>query len=135
LGCGEGGDNVDRLLASALLIGAPHSLAIDGDGRWRHADLIRDPGDKAASKGFWIEGRKNVAKMIMGRYTVFEGAEPAQQVELVVAEPGDVDDRLGASQNSQQTQKKDFIERIANLAALAMIRQILKMLQKNNTLR
>jgi hypothetical protein len=39
---------------------------------------------------------------------VFEGTEPAQQAELVVAKPVDVDESLGASQKQPADTKEGF---------------------------
>jgi hypothetical protein len=63
---------------------------------------------------------------------VAKWAEPTQKIELLLAESGNFDERLGSRQHREQTQKQDLLERIEHLAGLARIRQIPEMIQKNN---
>ena len=58
--------------------------------------------------------------------------EPAQQVELLLAEPGDVGERLRPGKHRQKAQQQHLVERIDHFAALARVWQILEILQKNN---
>jgi hypothetical protein len=55
---------------------------------------------------------------------VAKWAEPTQKIELLLAESGNFDERLGSRQHREQTQKQDLLERIEHLAGLARIRQI-----------
>jgi hypothetical protein len=59
-------------------------------------------------------------------------AEPAQEFELLLAEPGNVDEALGPGQHREQAQEQDFLERINHLARLPVIGQILEIFQENN---
>ena len=60
--------------------------------------------------------------------------EPAQQRDLLLAEPRDINDRLCARQHREQAQQQHLGERIDHLAGLARIRQILEIVQENNRL-
>ena len=68
--------------------------------------------------------------VVRGR-SIGERAESAEQVQLLVAKPGDIDERIGARQHREERQKQDFIQRIHDLAALAWIGHILEMIEKN----
>jgi hypothetical protein len=50
---------------------------------------------------------------------VAKWAEPTQKIELLLAESGNFDERLGSRQHREQTQKQDLLERIEHLAGLA----------------
>ena len=129
----EGGDHVDRRLAALLLAGAARGLAVDGD----HLALARagqrgDPGDEAALERLGVERGEYVAEVIVRRRSVAKRPEPAQERELLLAEPGDVDEGLSPGQHRQKAQQKHLIERIHHLAALARVRQILEIAQKDD---
>jgi len=70
---------------------------------------------------------------VRGR-AIGKGPEPTQKLKLLLAEPGDVDERLGSSQHREQTQQQDLLERIKHLAGLAWVGQIPEMTQKNDRL-
>src|SRR5436190_20610469 len=70
----------------------------------------------------------------MRRRTIGKGQEAAQKRELLFAEPRDISEALGASQNRQQRQQQHFIEPINYLAGLARIRQVPEIIQKNRRL-
>jgi len=57
-----------------------------------------------------------------------ERPEAAQKLALLLAEAGDVDDRLGSSQHGQQAQQQALVQRIHYFAALPWIRQTTEML-------
>ena len=94
----------------------------------------RHPGDEAALERLGVERGENVAEMIMRRRAVRERPEPAQQLELLLAEPRDVGERLRAGQNRQQAQEQDLIERIDHLAGWPMIRHVFEIPEKNSRL-
>ena len=48
---------------------------------------------------------KDVAKVIMGGRSDFEGSEAAQELQLLLGKPGDVRERLGARKNCHQNQQ------------------------------
>jgi hypothetical protein len=56
---------VDRCLRPTLLIGAPQRLAIDGDHIGTQPSQLADPGDEAALELGCVEGRKDVAELIV----------------------------------------------------------------------
>ena len=70
----------------------------------------------------------------MGGRPVTKRSEPAQQIDLLLAEPRDIHEGLRSAQNREQTQQQHLGERINDFAALARIGQILEMIQKNNAL-
>jgi len=69
-----------------------------------HPGRRRHPGNKAALERFGVEGVKDVAQTAVGRRAVPEAAEPAQQRQLLAAEPGDIDNGLGAGQHGEQAE-------------------------------
>ena len=85
----EGRDHVDRRLAARLLIGPAHGLAVDGDHLGRRTGQRGDPGDEAALESLGVERRENVAQLIVRWRPVAKRPEPAQEFELLFAEPGD----------------------------------------------
>ena len=70
----------------------------------------------------------------MGWRAFAKGPEPAQEAELLLAEAGDVGECLRPGQHREQTKQQHLVERIHDLRALPMIRQILEITQKNNRL-
>ena len=94
----------------------------------------RHPGNEAPLKRLGIERRKNIAEVIVGGRPVTKRSEPAQQIDLLLAEPRDIDEGLRSAQNREQTQQQHLGERINDFAAVARIGQILEMIQKNNAL-
>src|SRR3954466_11127537 len=69
---------------------------------------------------------------VMLRQTYVRVGKAAQKRELLRPEPGDIDKGLGPGQHCEQRQQKHLVERIHHLAALARVRQIVKIAQKNN---
>ena len=98
---GEGGDHVDRRLAALAVVGAAQGLAVDRDHAFRRAGQRGDPGDEAALELIGIQGSEDVAKMIVRGRAVPKRPEPAHQVDLPSPEAGDVDEGVGARQNSE----------------------------------
>ena len=90
------------------------------------------PGYKTALELFGIECSQDVAEVIMSRRAVREGAEAAQESELLLTKPGHVGDRLGTGQHGEQAQQQDLIEGVEHLGLLARVRQVFEKPQKNN---
>ena len=90
-----------------------------------------DPGDEAALELLVVEHGEDIAKMVVRRRAIGEGAETAQQVQLLAAEQGDVGDGLRAGQDGDQAQEQDLFQRVVHLPLLAGILQIIEMTQKN----
>ncbi len=66
-----------------------------------------------------------------GGRSIAKRPEPAQQTDLLLAEPRDVDERLRPAQHRQQAQQQHLVERINDFAALPKIRKIFEIIQKN----
>jgi hypothetical protein len=90
----EGGDDVDRLIRTLLLIRAPRRLGIDRDDLGWRVCQRRDPGHEAKLEGTGIERGEDIAEMIMGGRTVHIGPKPPQQFDLALAKPRYVGERL-----------------------------------------
>src|SRR3954468_19255796 len=73
----------------------------------------------------------SVPKSMQATYEAITAPETAQQRELLRPEPGDIDKGLGPGQHREQRQQQHLVERIHHLAALARVRQIVKIAQKN----
>jgi hypothetical protein len=96
--------------------------------------LRRDPGDKATLEGFGVQGRQNVAEVIVRRRAIRERSKASEKSQFQPAKFGDVGDRLRPGDDGEQAQQQDLIERIFDLAALPGVRQILEITEKNNRL-
>ena len=68
---------MDRGFGAALLIRAPERLAVDGDDVVAELGERGDPGDEAALEGFCIEGREQIAELIVRRRTMLERRKAA----------------------------------------------------------
>src|SRR5215472_5950016 len=79
-------------------------LAVDGDHIGWHTGQRRHPRDEASLELLGVERRQNVAEVVVGRCSVAKRAEPPQQLEFLLAEPGDVDDRLRPGKHCQKAQ-------------------------------
>ena len=73
-----------------------------------------------------IEGREDIAELIVRRRAITKRPEPPQQVELAVAEAGDIDEALRPGQHREQSQQQHLGERISDLAALVESGNLLK---------
>ena len=62
---------------------------------------------------------------------VMKRPEPAQQVELPLAEPRDIHEAAGGAQHREQTQQQHLVEWISHLAELTRVRQRLEMIWKS----
>ena len=70
----------------------------------------------------------------MGWRAFAKWPEPAQHVQLLVAEAGDVGNGFRPGQHGEQAKQQHLVERIHHLRALPMVRQILEIAQKDNRL-
>lgn len=125
---------MDRRVGALLLVGASAGFTVDRDHLRCDARVGRHPGHEALLEPLGIERRENLSQPVVGGRLVEKRPEPAQQVELVFAEPGDVGKRLGPCQHRQQRQQQHLVERIDHLDQLTRIRQIREIIQKNNAL-
>src|SRR5436190_419714 len=91
-----------------------------------------DPGNEATLERLGVNRGEDVAQVIVRRRPIAKRPEAAQQRELLRPEPGDIDEGLRPGQHREQRQHKHLVERIHHLAALARVRQIVKIAQKNN---
>jgi hypothetical protein len=123
---------LDGRLATRLLAGAARGLSVDGDHLGRRSDQRGDPGDEAPLERIGVNRGEDVAQVIVRRRPIAKRPEAAQKRELLHPEPGDIDKGLGPGQHCEQRQQKHLVERIHHLAALARVRQIVKIAQKNN---
>src|SRR4051812_12956814 len=97
-----------------------------GDHLGRRSDQCGDPGDEATLERLGVNRGEDVAQVIVRRRPIAKRPEAAQQRELLRPEPGDIDKGLGPGQHCEQRQQKHLVERIHHLAALARVRQIVK---------
>jgi hypothetical protein len=125
---------MDRRFGAALLIRAPQCLAVDRDDVRPQLGERGDPGNEAFLEAFAIEGREQIAELIVGRRAVLEGREAAQESQLVAAEQGDIDPAFGTGEHGKQAQQQHLGQRIGHLAALPRIIEVFEMLQPINNL-
>jgi hypothetical protein len=78
-----------------------------------------------------IENRQDVPKMVMCRRAVRERAKAAKELKLLDAEQGDFGEALCSRQHGEQAQQKDLVERVAHLALLARVPEVLEMTQEH----
>jgi hypothetical protein len=95
----------------------------------------RDPGDEALLELLGIERGQDVAQVVVRRRAVGERAEAAQQRQLLDAEQRDVGDGFRASQDREQAEQQDFVERVAHLALLAGVLEVLEVAEKDHRFR
>ncbi len=131
LACRKGGNHVDWRVALPLLAGPPGGLALDGDDPLGGSGQCGYPGDEAALELLGVQHGEDIAKMVVRRRAVGEGAEAAQKVQLLAAEQCDAGDGLRAGQDGDQAEEKDLFQRVVHLPLLAGILQIIEMTQKN----
>src|SRR5215472_12452202 len=128
----EGGHHMDRGFAAFLVGRTAQRLAVEGDHICRYADQFGNPGDEAALKFRGVEGCENVAEVVVRRRSIPERQEPAQQCDLLLAEPRYVDEGFRPGKHGEQAQQQDLIKRIDHLAELPRVRKVRKITQKNN---
>src|SRR5258707_7514262 len=107
----ESGPHVDRGFSASLVGGAAQGLAVDGDHIRRHADQLGDPGDEATLEFRSVERRENVAEVVVRRRSITKRQEPAKKLDLLLAEPRDIDERFRYRQHSEQAQHLHLFER------------------------
>ena len=127
---GEGRDHMDRVFCHAL--GAAQGLAIDSHRPFGDPDQGRHPRHEATLECLGVESGQNITEVVMGWRARREGAKLAQQNKLLVAEAGDVGDRLGPGQDRQKAKQQHFGQGVHHLALLPGIRQITEILKKDN---
>ena len=125
---------MDRRLVVFFATRPAHGLAIDRYHARRDASDRGDPGHEATLKLFGIEGCEDVADPVMRRCAVAERSKPAQQGQLLLAEPGNVGERFRAGQGGEQGQQQHLIKRVNHLAGLTAIRQVHEIVEKDRGL-
>ena len=96
-------------MASLVALRAAHGLAVDRHHPLGDPDQGRNPGHEAALELLGVQGGEDVAQMVMGWRARGERPKPAQQVELLVAEAGDVGDGLRPGQHRKQAQEQHLV--------------------------
>ena len=76
---------MNRCLAATFKPGSADGFTIDGNDPGRDAGHRGDPGDEAALELLGIEGRKDIAEMIVRRRSIAERPQPAQEANLFLA--------------------------------------------------
>ena len=109
----------------------PRGFPIDGHHALRHTGQRRHPGHETALELVRVERGEDVAQVVVGRRSIGERPEPAEKVELLFAEAGNIDEGIGTRQHREERQKQDLVQRIHDLAALARIGHFLEMIEKN----
>ena len=84
------------------MVGAADGLAVDGDHALWRAGQRGDPGCEASLEMFGVQGREDVAKMIVRGRSVPKWPEPPEQIELLGPEAGDVDEGVRPRQHGKQ---------------------------------
>src|SRR5277367_81819 len=84
------------------------------------------PGCETMLEFLGVEDRKDIAELVVRGRPVAKRPEPAQQSELFLAEPRDLDEAIRTSQHRKQTQQQYLGERINYLAVLSRVRQTLE---------
>ncbi len=125
---------MQRRLAVGPVVRAAQRLAVDRDDVGAVLGERGDPGDEAGLELLGVKRRDQLAQLVVTGRAVREGAEAAQQVELFLAERGDLHPTLGAGKDRDEVQEQHFVERIEHLACLARVLEALEMLQPFNDL-
>ena len=127
---GKSRDHVNGGLRVLLTSRTPYRLAVNRDHvAWGTSDGCH-PGHKALLEFFRIKRREDIAQRVVRRRAVHIRAKAAQQFELLLAEAGNIGERLGASQHRQQAQQQHLIKRVHDFGRLTCVWKVLKMLKK-----
>ena len=125
---------MDRRLGATFLVGAAERFTVNGDDVGTEFRQRCDPGDEATLERLRVEGCEQIAELIVARRALFERPEAAQEIELPLAERGDLNPTVGARQDGQKALQQHLVERISHLAALSRIFKVFKMLKPLNNL-
>jgi hypothetical protein len=68
--------------------------------------------------------------MIVRRGAIEKRPEPAKEFQVLATESSDIHEGFRTHQHREQGQQQHLIERIHHLAALAMVRQIIEIIEK-----
>ena len=98
----EGRDHVDRRLRALLLAGAAQRLAVDRDDFLGRAGQRCHPVNETALEALGVEDGENIAEVIVRGRAMVKRPEPTQKLDLLLAEPRNVDEALRAGQNRKQ---------------------------------
>ena len=123
---GEGGHHVDRRLGFVFETRPARRLPVDRDDAFRYPGDRRNPSGEAALELSGVQHGEDVAEMIVRGRAVTERTEAAEQVQFFGAKDGYLGDGLRPCDDRQQAEKKDFLQRIAHLALLPGIVEILE---------
>ena len=124
---GEGGHHVDGAF-TGLAAGTARGLAVNRHDTGGHPGHRGGPGHETLLELHRVQGGEDIAEMVVRLRTVREGPETAEEVELLLAEPGDIGEGIGARQYREQGQQQHFGEWIRDLAALPCIGQVIEMM-------
>src|SRR3954451_408737 len=69
----------------------------------------------------------------MRRGSIGERPEPTQQLALLGAEAGDIDDAFRSRQHRQKTEQQHLVKRVDHLATLSRVRKGSKMIKKKQS--
>jgi hypothetical protein len=116
---------------TGLSAGSAHGLAVDRHHTGGNANQRGDPGHEAALELLSVEGREDITEMIVGWRAAEERSEASEKRHFHAA---DINEGFGAGQHCEQCQKEHLIKRIHDLTALAVVGQILEMIEEYNRL-
>ena len=125
---------MDRRLGATFLVGTAERFTVDRHDVGPKFRQRRGPGDEATLERLRVVGCEQIAELIVARRALFERPEPAQELELPLAERGDLDPAVGSRQNSQQALQQHLVQGVGDLAALARVLKIFEMLKPLNNL-
>ena len=93
---------MDRRLRALLLAGAAQRLAVDRDDFLGRAGQRCHPVNETALEALGVEDGENIAEVIVRGRAMVKRPEPTQKLDLLLAEPRNVDEALRAGQNRKQ---------------------------------
>ena len=125
---------MDRRLGATFLVGAAERFTVNGDDVGTEFRQRCDPGDEATLERLRVEGCEQIAELIVARRALLERPEAAQEIELLLAERGDLDPAVGSRQDGQQALQQHLIQGISDFAALARVLKVFEMLKPLNNL-
>lgn len=119
---------------TGLSAGSAHGPAVDRHHTGGSAKQRRDPGREAALELLGVEGREDVTEMVVGWRAAEGGLEASEKFHFHPAEPGGINEGFGSGQHGEQRQQEHLIVRIHDHARLAVVGQILEVIEKYHRL-
>ena len=131
---GRTAGQIEALSQQIGKVAPPQGLAVDGDDVRAEPGERGRPGDKTMLKLLDVKHCENVSELVVRRGTLGEGAETAQESQLLLTVLGYLDPALATGEHAEKAQQQNLIQGIEHLGMLSRVFEIVEMLKKINNL-